>query len=347
MPPLSLERLAELTGAELRGDPACQVVQVASLDEAQPGQLAFLASKRFVPYLESTRASAVILSADYAPRCPTNALVSDNPQLAYALAAAALNERPRAPAGIHETAVVDPSAEIAASASVGAHCVIGADCVIGENVEIGPNCVVDDACEIGADSRLVASVTLCKGTRLGRRCLIHPGAVLGADGFGLANDRGRWVKIPQLGRVILGDDVEVGACTTIDRGALKDTVLHDGVKLDNQIQVAHNVEIGENTAMAAHVGISGSTRIGSGCTVAGAAGIAGHLELADGVHVSGLTAVSRSLRKPGVYTSTVPAMPHDQWGRNFARLRQLDDLFRRVRALEKILQENNTDAEPK
>lgn len=345
MPELSLETLAELTGAELQGDPACSVHQVAPLDEARPGQLAFLASKRFLPYLEATGASAVILSPEHATRCPTNALVSDNPQLAYALAAAALNARVPAPPGIHETAVVDATAEIAPSASIGPLCVIGANCIIADDVEIGPNCVVGEGCEIGAGSRLVASVTLCEGTRLGQRCLIHPGAVLGADGFGLANDKGRWVKIPQLGRVILGDDVEVGACTTIDRGALKDTVLHDGVKLDNQIQVAHNVEIGENTAMAAHVGIAGSTRIGSGCTVAGAAGIAGHLELADGVHVSGLTAVSRSLRKPGLYTSTVPAMPHDQWGRNFARLRQLDDLYRRVRALEKALQEKNGDVD--
>lgn len=343
MTALSLEILAELTGAELQGDPACTVHQVAPLDEAQPGQLAFLASKRFLPYLEGTRASAVILSPEHVAGCPTNALVSANPQLAYALAAAALNKRPPVPPGIHATAVVDETAKIAPSASVGPHCFIGADCVIGEDVEIGPNCVLGDDCVIGAGSRLVASVTLCGGTQIGQRCLIHPGAVLGADGFGLANDKGRWIKIPQLGRVVLGNDVEVGACTTIDRGALKDTVLHDGVKLDNQIQVAHNVEIGENTAMAAHVGIAGSTRIGSGCTVAGAAGIAGHLELVDGVHVSGLTAVSRSLRKPGLYTSTVPAMPHDQWGKNFARLRQLDDLYRRVRALEKALQEKNGD----
>lgn len=339
MPALTLRELAELTGAELRGDPDCVIDGVASLDEAGPGRLAFLASKRFRPYLKDTRAAAVILAPGDAEACPTHALVSDNPQLAYARAAAALTRREPPPPGIHPSAVVDPTARIAPSARIEAHCTIGAGCAIGEGVFIGPNCVLGEDCEIGEDSRLVASVTLCEGTRIGRRCLIHPGAVLGADGFGLANDAGRWVKIPQLGRVVLGDDVEVGACTTIDRGALKDTVLHDGVKLDNQIQVAHNVEIGENTAMAAQSGIAGSTRIGAGCTIAGAAAVSGHLELADQVHVSGLTGISRSLRKPGVYTSTVPALPHDQWLRNFARLKQLDELYRRVKALEKALAE--------
>ena len=345
MPEYSLAELAEITGAELRGDPECRVSAVGSLDEAQPGQLAFLASKRFRPYLKQTRASVVILDADAADECPTHALVSDNPQLAYALAATALTAKAPPEPGVHVTAVVDPSARVDASAYIGPHCVIGAGSVIGEGVEIGPNCVIGKDCEVGKGSRLVASVTLCDGTRMGQRCLIHPGAVLGADGFGLARDGERWVKIPQLGRVVLGDDVEVGASTTIDRGALKDTVLHDGVKLDNQIQIAHNVEVGAHTAMAAQVGIAGSTRIGAGCTLAGQAGISGHLELADGVHVSGLTAVSRSLRKPGLYTSTVPAVPHEQWRRNFARLKQLDDLFRRVKALEKALAERHGDGE--
>ncbi len=346
MPERSLAELAEITGAELRGDPECRVSGIGSLDEAEPGQLAFLASKRFRPYLRQTRASVVILGPDAAGECPTHALISDNPQLAYALAATALTAKTLPEPGVHATAVVDPSASVHERAHIGAHCVIGAGSVIGEDVYIGPNCVIGEQCEIGEGSRLVASVTLCDGTRVGRRCLIHPAAVLGSDGFGLARDGERWVKIPQLGRVVLGDDVEVGAGVTIDRGALKDTVLRDGVKLDNQVHIAHNVEIGAHTAMAAQVGIAGSTRIGAGCTLAGQAGISGHLELADGVHVSGLTAVSRSLRQPGLYTSTVPAIPHDQWRRNFARLKQLDDLYRRVKALEKALAARDAEGQP-
>lgn len=345
MPEYSLAALAEITGADLRGDPECCVSAVGSLDEAQPGQLAFLASKRFRRYLKKTRASVVILGADAVDECPAHALVSDNPQFAYALAATALTAEAPPEPGVHATAVVDPSAQVQASAYIGPHSVIGAGSVIAEGVEIGPNCVIGKNCEVGKGSRLVASVTLCDGTRMGQRCLIHSGAVLGTDGFGLARDGERWVKIPQLGRVVLGDDVEVGAGTTIDRGALKDTVVHDGVKLDNQIQIAHNVEIGAHTVMASQVGIAGSTRIGSGCVLAGQAGISGHLELADGVCVSGLTAVSRSLRRSGLYTSTVPALPHKQWGRNFARLKQLDDLFRRVKALEKALTESHGGGE--
>ena len=345
MPEYSLAALAEITGADLRGDPECCVSAVGSLDEAQPGQLAFLASKRFRRYLKKTRASVVILGADAVDECPAHALVSDNPQFAYALAATALTAEAPPEPGVHATAVVDPSAQVQASAYIGPHSVIGAGSVIAEGVEIGPNCVIGKNCEVGKGSRLVASVTLCDGTRMGQRCLIHSGAVLGTDGFGLARDGERWVKIPQLGRVVLGDDVEVGAGTTIDRGALKDTVVHDGVKLDNQIQIAHNVEIGAHTVMASQVGIAGSTRIGSGCVLAGQAGISGHLELADGVYVSGLTAVSRSLRRSGLYTSTVPALQHKQWGRNFARLKQLDDLFRRVKALEKALTESHGGGE--
>lgn len=343
----SLAELAEVGGARLQGDPDCLIRGVAPLDGAESGQISFLASRRFRPYLADTGASAVILSPEFADACPCHALVSDNPSLTYARVAAHLTAKTPPEPGIHPSAVVDPSAEIDPDARIEAHCTVGAGVRIAAGVWVGPNCVIGDDCELGEDSRLVASVTLGAGTRLGRRCLIHPGAVLGADGFGLANDDGRWVRIPQLGRVILGDDVDVGACTTVDRGALRDTVLHDGVKLDNQIQVAHNVEVGAHTAMAAHVGISGSTRIGAHCTLAGAVGVAGHLELGDGVHISGLTAVTRSIDEPGVYTSTVPAMPHRVWGRNMGRLKQLDALFRRVKALEQALAERgqNPDEE--
>jgi UDP-3-O-[3-hydroxymyristoyl] glucosamine N-acyltransferase len=337
MPELSLAQLAELTGTRLHGDGGCMVSGIGPLDDAQPGQIAFLVSSKFRQHLPGTAASAVILKEEDLERCATNALVSDNPYLAYARAVAILTAAEPLPPGVHPSAVVDPSAQVAPSARIEANCTIGAEVEIGEHVVVGPNCVVADGCRIGAGTRLVASVTLGSGTCLGERCLIHPGAVLGADGFGLANDQGQWVKVPQLGRTVLGNDVEIGACTTVDRGALKDTVLEDGVKLDNHIQIGHNVHVGKHTAMASQVGISGSTRIGAYCTVAGQVGMAGHLELADHTHISGLTAVTRSIREPGVYTSTVPAMPHDQWRRNFARLKQLDDMARRLRALEKAL----------
>jgi len=342
----TLAELAELSGSELRGDPTCRISSVGSLDDAEPGQISFLTSRHFEHYLAQTRASAVILSRAWADKTAGNVLINDNPPLAYALVAAALTRSEKPAPGTHPSAVIDPSAEIDAAARVEANCTIGARVRIGAEAVIGPNCVIADDCEIGNGSRLVASVTLGSRTRMGARCLIHPGAVIGADGFGLANDQGRWVKIPQLGRVILGDDVEVGACTTIDRGALKDTVLHDGVKLDNLIQVAHNLEIGESTAMAAQVGIAGSTKIGAWCTLAGQAGVSGHLEIANGVNVSGLTAITRSIHEPGTYTSTVPALEHAQWRKNFVRIRQLDELSRRVKALEKLLQSTNGEAGP-
>jgi UDP-3-O-[3-hydroxymyristoyl] glucosamine N-acyltransferase len=210
-------------------------------------------------------------------------------------------------------------------------------------VVIGPNCVLLEDVQIGAGTRLVASVTLGPRTRLGARCLIHPGAVIGADGFGMANRDGAWVKLPQIGCAVLGDDVEVGSCSSIDRGAIEDTVIADGVKIDSQVHVGHNVHVGRHTAMAGGVGIAGSTRIGEYCTLAGAAGINGHIELADRVHVSGATAVTHALKKPGLYTGTVPAMEHAAWLKNFARLRQLDDMVRRVRALEKQLATRRDD----
>jgi len=339
MPEFSLVQLSKLTGAQLHGDPDCMVSGVGSLDDAQSGQLAFLSSSKFRKHLETTQASVVVLKSKDLERCPVNALVSENPYLAYAVAAAALSAQPKQASGVHPSAVVEETAEIADSARIEAQSYIGAGVVLGEDVVIGPGCVVADGCHIGAGTHLVANVTLGTDTRLGERCLLQPGAVVGGDGFGMANDQGRWVRVPQLGCVVIGDDVEIGACTTVDRGALKDTVIEDGVKLDNQIQIGHNVQVGAHTAMASGVGVSGSTKIGAYCTIAGAVGMAGHLELADRTHISGLTAVTKSIREPGVYTSTVPAMPHDQWRKNFTRLKQLDDMARRLKALEKALEE--------
>lgn len=334
---MTLEALADIARARLRGDPKRLIDKVATLLEAGPDAITFLANQRYKSQLTHARAGAVILSPDDADDCPVDCLVCDNPYLAHARVLAALYPRRQSVAGIAPGSHVDPSAVVAETASIAPNCFIGAGVVIGERVNIGPGCVLLDNVELGDDSCLVASVTLAADTRLGRRCLIHPGAVIGSDGFGLANDAGAWVKVAQIGRAVLGDDVEVGSCSSVDRGAIGDTVLADGVKLDSQVHIAHNVVVGEHTAIAGCAAIAGSSKIGAYCTIAGGAGITGHIEVADHVHVSGVTAVTRSIRNAGVYTGTVPAMDHATWLKNFARLRHLDDMARRLRKMEKQL----------
>ncbi len=333
----TLAEIAERCGAELQGDGSRRISGVETLDQAGVDQISFFNNAKYRKSLRQTQAAAVILRPSDAADCPSNMLLTDNPYLAWARVTNCFTPLQNQGAGIHASATVDPSARIDAGAVVAAGAVIGAGSVIEMNAFVGPNCVIGRDVVLGQGSQLLASVVLMDRVRLGKNCLIHPGAVIGSDGFGLANDQGRWEKVAQLGSVVLGDNVEVGANTTIDRGAIRDTLIHDGVKLDNQIQVAHNVEIGENTAIAACTGISGSTRIGSGCTLAGGVGVVGHIELADGVHVSGASVVSRSLREPGVYTGGVLAMPHKVWQKNIARIKQLDSMARRLRALEKSL----------
>ena len=338
---LTLAELAAMAQAELRGDPGLAIDAVATLQDARPGAISFLANPKYKAHLAGTRASAVILAAADADDCPVDCLVSDNPYLAHARVMAALYPDKRCPAGIDQSAVVDSAAQVSSTASIGAHCFVGAGSEIGDNVVIGPGCMIMENVIVGAGTRLVAMVTVCHGSVLGERCLVHPGAVIGGDGFGLANDSGRWIKVPQVGRAVLGNDVEVGSCTSIDRGAIEDTVIADGVKIDSQVHIAHNVKVGEHTAMAGCAAVAGSSTIGAYCTIAGGAGLTGHIELADHVHISGATAVTRSIRKPGVYTGTVPAIEHADWLKNFARLRHLDDLARRVKALEKQLADKN------
>ena len=330
----TLGQLAARFGLVLRGDPDVRVGAVATLREAGPGTLSFLANPRYRRYLATTRAAVVVVDAAAAAECTVATLVASNPYAAYARIAAWLHPEPVAAAGVHPSAVVDPGARIHASAHVGPQVVIEHDVEVGARAVIGPGCVLGAGSIIGEDSRLAARVTLYRRVRLGRRCIVHSGAVLGADGFGIAQDVDGWVKVPQLGAVVVGDDVEIGANTTIDRGAIDDTVIEDDVKLDNQIQVAHNVRIGAHTAIAGCVGISGSTTIGRRCMIGGAVGIAGHLEIADDVAVLGLSLGSRSLTKAGIYSSGVPATEAGPWRRVVARLRRLDDLFDRVRLLE-------------
>lgn len=332
---LTLGEVARATDTRLRGDASVIITGVATLQNAQPGQISFLSNPRYRKFLLRTRASAVILSEEDAASCTLAALVSTDPYVTYARVAALFAPPLAQPRGIHPSAYVSNQAIIAEDAWIGPHCTIEGGAVIESGVFVGPNCMVDEGAILCTGTRLVANVVVCHEVRLGQRVLVHPGAVIGSDGFGLANDEGRWVKIPQLGRVWIGDDVEIGANTTIDRGALEDTVIEEGVKLDNQIQIGHNVRIGAHTAIAGCVGISGSVQIGRHCTISGGVGIAGHIEITDHVHITGMSLVTRSITEPGAYSSGLTVEPNRLWNKISARLRHLDDLARRLAALEK------------
>jgi UDP-3-O-[3-hydroxymyristoyl] glucosamine N-acyltransferase len=321
----SLGELAVRFALELRGDPDTRVAQVATLAQAVPGTLSFLADSRHRRELATTRASAVVLAPADAPACPVAALVTENPRLAFAHMAALLHPEPSYVPGIHPTAVIAAGVRIPESAAVGALAVIEDDVELGERSWVGPGCIVQRGARLGAETRLVARVTLYPGVELGARCLVHAGAVIGADGFGFALDGARWVKIPQVGGVRIGDDVEIGANTTVDRGAIGDTVIGLGAKLDNQIQVGHNVNIGAHTAIAACTGISGSTKIGERCMIGGMVGFAGHLTIADDVVITGCSLVSASIREPGSYSSGMPTVPTRAWRRMVAHLRRFGE----------------------
>ena len=322
--------LARRFALDLRGAGAARMHGVAGLQAAGPDQLSFLANPQYRAQLRATRAGAVVLREADAADCPVPALVSRNPYADFARIAALYDARPAPQAGVHASAVLAADAVVEPGASIGPHCVVGARSRIEAGAELGPGCVVGHDCVVGAQSRLVARVTLVERVVLGRRVLIHPGAVLGADGFGLAMDAGRWLKVPQLGGVRVGDDCEIGANTTIDRGALGDTVLEEDVRLDNQIQIGHNCRIGAHPAMAGCVGVSGSTSIGRYCLVAGAAGISGHLSICDKVTISAMTMVTRNITEPGEYSSGLPMQDNRTWKRNIARFRHLDEIVRRL-----------------
>ncbi len=342
---IKLAELAARLGAELHGDGDVQISDVANLQHAGAGELSFFADQRYLEALSQTKAAAVILDPAQRESCPTNALLIRNPYAAYAQAAQILHPLPAVEPGIDATAVIDEQAVIDPSASIGPFVVIGARSRIAAGVVIGAHCQVGDDCRIDRDSRLLARVTLVARVRIGKRAIIHPGAVIGGDGFGFANAEGRWLKIPQLGGVDIGDDVEVGCNTTIDRGALDDTVIEDGVKLDNLIQIAHNVRIGADTAIAGCTGIAGSARIGRRCAIGGGVGIVGHIDICDDVQLTGTTYVTQSISQPGTYSSGVPMEAYGAWRRNYTRVKQLDDMAKRLRRLERR-QQTRDDMNP-
>lgn len=339
----TLGQLAVRFGCELRGDPDARVVRVADLRSATPDTICFLANPKYLPHLSVTRAGAVILDAKSAAHCAVAALIAKNPHATFARVAQLLHAAVVSAPSVHPSAVMDASAQVDASASIAAQCVIGAGVKIGARVSLGPGCVVMRDASLGDDTRLIARVTICEGVSIGERCILHPGAVVGSDGFGNANDGGVWIKVPQLGSVRIGNDVEIGANTTIDRGALGDTVIEDGVKLDNQIQIGHNVRIGAHTAMAAGVGIAGSTTIGKHCMFAGKVGVAGQLDICDGVILMGRATVSGSISKPGSYSGTLGLEETNKFRRNAARFRQLDDMAKQLNRLSKTDADEHLD----
>ncbi len=334
---LTLAALAERSGAALDGDGSVAISDVGTLERAGPGAIAFLANPKYAAQLAATRASAVILSPADAPRTTLPKLVSPHPYLTYARVARLLHPEAAPDAGVHATAIVDASAQLGGGVSIGAHATVGKDAVIGEGVRVGPGCAIGNAVRIGARSRLDARVVVYDRSELGEDALVLAGAVIGAEGFGHAEDGDRWLRVPQLGKVVIGDRVEIGANTTIDRGAIDDTVIEDDVKLDNQIQVGHNCVIGAGTAIAGCVGIAGSTRIGRRCRIGGAANISGHLSIPDGTTIGGATTVVWSLDEPAMYSSVWPAQKYADWRRTATWLRRIDALAARVAALERAL----------
>lgn len=334
----TLAQLAEILGAELRGDAEKSIYGLATLYDATAEQLSFLANPQYRKQLESTQAGAVLLASDDAESYAGDCLIVADPYLTYAKLSHYFDRTPRSAAGIHPTAVVADSAQVAASASIGPGAVIEAHAVIEGEVSIGAQCFIGARSIVGKGGRLMPRVTLYHDVTIGQRVVIQSGAVIGGEGFGFANHQGSWHKIAQIGGVTIGDDVEIGANTTIDRGALSDTLIANGAKLDNQIQIAHNVQIGENTAIAACVGISGSAKIGRNCLLAGGVGLVGHIEICDDVFITGMTMVTHSINKPGAYSSGTAMQPAADWKKNAVRFRQLDGLAKRVRTLEKQTQ---------
>ena len=339
MQQLTLQQLASVIGAEVVGDDATLITGVATLASAKPGQIAFLANEKYRSQLDSTQASAVIVAPNVELPVGLAALVTKNPYAGFAKVAQQLDTTPRAATGIDASAQIATSAQLGKNVAIGPLTIIAEGAVIADNVQIGAGSYIGPNVKIGANSKLWQQVVIYHDCEIGADCLLHSGVVIGADGFGWANEQGKWVKIPQIGRVIIHDRVDIGANTTVDRGALDDTVISSGCIIDNQCQIAHNVFIDEDTAIAGCTVLAGSCRIGKRCLIGGATAINGHIEICDDVQISGFSMVIKAITEPGVYASGIPAAPHREWRRNGARYRQLDDLFQRVKQLEKKLAE--------
>lgn len=336
---VTLGQLATLLGAELHGDASVEVSRVANLETAGSGEISFLSDSKYQSFLAQTRACAVLVRAADLSACQTNALVVKDPYVGYARVAQLLDTTPQPALDIHPTAVIAADVQMGQQVAIGPHAVIESGVVLGDGVIIGSGCFVGKNSLLGKGSRLWANVTIYHNVEIGDACLIQSGTVIGADGFGYANERGEWLKIPQVGKVILGNRVEIGASTTIDRGAIDDTIIADNVIIDNQCQIAHNVEIGYGTAIAGGTVIAGSTKIGKYCIIGGAAVINGHIQVCDQATITGMSMVMRSISEPGIYSSGVPAQSNKEWRKMAARVLHIDEMHKRLSQLEKRVED--------
>jgi UDP-3-O-[3-hydroxymyristoyl] glucosamine N-acyltransferase len=312
----------------------------APLDSARPDQLSFLSNIKYKPLLDITKAGVVIISQDIVDLCQSNSLISSDPYLSFAKAVNLFTDPVKIASGIHASSVIDPTAKLDSSVSIGPNVVIGAGVTISSGTQVAANTIISDNVKIGKDVLIYPNVSIYHSVEIGDRVILHSGCVIGSDGFGLANDSkngGKWIKIPQTGSVVISDDVEIGANSTVDRGAMGNTVISIGVKIDNLVQIAHNVQIGSHTAIAAKVGIAGSTKIGSHCLIGGASGINGHITIADGVMFAGMSMVTKSIDVPGLYASGMPVKPQRDWHKQVAKVNRLQKLENKVKDLEKKL----------
>lgn len=331
----NLQQLAELLQAQLHGDGATEISAVATLESAGPSQITFLSNSKYRKFLQLTQASVVLIKAEDLEFCPVAALVVADPYVAFAKVAQLLDSTPNAAYGVHPSAFIDETATVDSSAQIGPNAVISRGAVIGANVQIGAGTFIGEYAVIADDCKLWANVSIYHRVQIGAKTIIHSGAVIGADGFGFANQRGQWLKIPQVGTVIVGEQCEIGAGTTIDRGALADTIIGRNVIIDNLVQIAHNVQVGDHTAIAGCTVVAGSTKIGKYCIFGGACAVNGHIEICDGVQITGMSMITKSITEKGVYSSGMPAAANLEWRKNSARYRQLDQMYQRLRDLEK------------
>ncbi|GLT17253.1 UDP-3-O-acylglucosamine N-acyltransferase [Vibrio zhanjiangensis] len=338
MATLTLAELATITGGKLYGNEQALVTMVSPMEKAQDGDVTFLSNPKYAKHLADCQATVIMVKEAQRELCPSNVLVVDDPYVAFAKVAQALDTTPVPAEGIAPSAVISSDAEIGEGVSIGANAVIEAGVRLAENVVIGAGCFVGKNAQIGANTKLWANVSIYHDVIIGSDCLVQANTVIGSDGFGYANEKGEWIKIPQLGTVKIGNRVEIGSCTTIDRGALEDTIIEDNVIIDNQMQIAHNVHIGYGTAMAGGTIVAGSTTIGKYCMIGGASVLNGHIEIADGVTITGMGMVMRSIDQKGMYSSGIPLQPNKEWRKTAARVHRIDDMNKRLKALEKQLE---------
>jgi UDP-3-O-[3-hydroxymyristoyl] glucosamine N-acyltransferase len=338
MKTLTLAELATITGGELFGDESLVVSRVAPMDKAQEGDVTFLSNPKYAKHLSECQATVVMVKADHKEQYVGNALVVADPYIAFALVVQAMDTTPKPADEIAPSAVIAADVKMGTNVTIGASAVIETGVELGDNVSIGAGCFIGKNAKLGNNTKLWANVTIYHEVSLGDDCLVQSGTVIGSDGFGYANDKGEWIKIPQLGSVRIGNRVEIGACTTIDRGALEDTIIEDNVILDNQLQIAHNVQIGYGTVMPGGTIVAGSTKIGKYCQIGGASVINGHIEIADGVAITGMGMVMRSIEEKGLYSSGIPLQTNREWRKTAARVHRIDEMNKRLKAVEKQLQ---------